>query len=126
MGAFLKIVAFLALALCGCVSIEVGPDDGSERSARTHIGITRITTPEATDHVAAVDISTLGIGWDDGPFVGWRESRLVFADPEECRLIVIVRSPAQAENAVEILRALEGQNPCIANFTETQQLALPE
>lgn len=113
----LRLAPLLALALGGCVTIEVGDQDRGQRTTRTHIGITRIVTPATQGNIAAVDVSTLGLGWDQGPFLGWHEGELVYADPGDCQLIVIIKKPVQAENAAQVLAALGGQNPCIADFT---------
>lgn len=119
MGSIHRFAPFVALALGGCVIVEVGDQRKGLRATRTHVGITRITTPPTGTGLAAVDVSTLGVGWDQGPFFGWHEGNLVFTDPTQCQLVVIIRSSIQAEHAAEILSALEGQEPCIADFTNS-------
>ena len=109
----------MPLVLTGCVTVQVGDQAGGTRTSRTHIGITRIVTVEKPGAMAAVDVRTLGFGWDKGPFLGWRAGEWVTADPAKCQLLVIVRSPLEADNAAKVLAALEGQNPCIADLTGT-------
>jgi hypothetical protein len=117
LGVYLKLAALLALALTGCVVVEVGDRDGGQRTARTHIGITRIVTPEVPDGLSAVEVKTLGVGWDKGPFLGWHAGNWITADPAKCQLVVIVRTPLDAEHAARIMQAMEGQDPCIADFS---------
>jgi hypothetical protein len=113
----LKLALLLPLALTGCVTVDMADQDGGTRTSRTHIGITRIVTVEKPGAMTAVDVKTLGLGWDNGPFLGWRSGNWVTADPAKCQLVVIVRSSIEVENAAKVLAALKGQNPCIADFT---------
>ncbi|QLC25918.1 hypothetical protein HFP57_13385 [Parasphingopyxis algicola] len=79
----------------------------------------RVVTPEAAGAVNAIDVETVGLGWDGGPFLGWHSGSWISADPARCQLLIVIRSPAQAENAATVLRALEGQDPCIADYTHS-------
>ena len=83
------------------------------------IGVVRVTMPDRKGELSAIDVKTLGFGWDAGPFVGWRAGNWVMADPAKCQLLIVIRSPAQAENAAKVIQSLEGQEPCIADFTHT-------
>lgn len=119
----LRIAPLFVLSLGGCAMVEVGTGDSGQRTTRTHVGITRIVTPATDAGLAAVQISTLGFGWDQGPFLGWHGGQLVYADPSQCQLVVIIREEIQAAHAAQILAALEGQDPCIADFTDSLSAA---
>lgn len=110
-----KSIAALCLSLCGCTTVRVG--EGG-RSAY-FIGAVRLVLPDAAGKTQAVEIQSLGLGWDAGPYLGWRAGKWVIADPKDCQLLVIIRSPAQAENAAKVLQALGGQEPCIVDSTGT-------
>jgi hypothetical protein len=108
-------------ALAGCTTINMVPQaDGASTQYQqsTYIGITRLRLPARQGNVQSADIKTLGVGWQSGPFVGWNASNLVTADPSECQLLIVVRSAAQAENAAKIISSLEGQDPCIVDYTK--------
>ncbi|MGB5483860.1 hypothetical protein [Parasphingorhabdus sp.] len=118
---FSILLIFLSGALTGCTTINMVQQDGVAATAyqqSTHIGITRLRLPASQGNVQAADIKTLGVGWQSGPFIGWNASNLVTADPSECQLLIVVRSAAQAENAAKIISSLEGQDPCIVDYTE--------
>lgn len=117
MGGQLKYLLPLPLVLTGCVIVEAGDQNGRVRTSKTHIGIARIVTSEVEGAISIVESETLGLGWDNGPFLGWHSGSWIRADPTECQLVVVVRSRAQADNAVKVIEALEGQSPCIADFT---------
>ena len=90
------------------------------RSA-TYVGIVRVIAPDHPGDLTAAEIKVLGVGWDRGPFAGWKAENRVSADPSECQLLVIIRSAAQAENAAHVLRQLRGQDLCIAYFTRNSR-----
>lgn len=83
------------------------------------VGVVRVILPNKLGDLAATDAKTLGVGWDGGPYLGWKAGNWIVADPDACQLIIVIRSPAQAENAVEVLRSLGGQQPCIVDYTHT-------
>lgn len=87
----------------------------SAGQTKTFIGIVRIKTPMKIGDVQVTDVSGLGVGWDNGPWLGWRAGSWVVADPAKCQLLVIIRSPAQAANAADVLRSLKGSEPCIVD-----------
>ena len=97
--------------------VDVGDRPGGDSTVRTHVGVTRIITPAVPEGLSAIDVKTLGVGWDKGPFAGWRAGNWISADPAKGQLVVIVRPPLEAEQAARIMQALEGQDPCIADFT---------
>lgn len=83
------------------------------------LGLVRVVVPERQGKLAAVDVKALGAGWDKGPFLGWQAGNWIVADPADCQLLVVIRSPAQAENAAKVLQSLRGQNACIADYTHS-------
>lgn len=103
----------ISLALGGCTVVTVG--EGG-RSA-FYLGAVQVRLPRTEGATAAIEIETFGLGWDRGPYLGWRSGKWVVADPKDCQLLVIIRSPAQAENAAKVMEALGGQKPCIADST---------
>lgn len=108
----------MALALGGCATV-----DASDRGERTRtlwfVGVTRVVLPQPEGSVSAVDVKSLGLGWDAGPYLGWKAGNWIVADPSQCQLLIVIRSPAQAENAAKVIESLKGQNPCIADFTHS-------
>lgn len=86
-------------------------------SARLYLGLVRVVTPSKTGNLSAIDAQVLGLGWDKGPFLGWKAGSWIEADPAQCQLVIIIRSAAQAENAVRVLQSLKGEQPCIADYT---------
>lgn len=111
-------LAGLAMLLTGCTTVQPGGKTG--RSA-VYVGIVRVQWPEAAGQTQALSVKTLGVGWEAGPYLGWKSGQWVVADPRDCQLLIIIRSAAQAENAVQILESLKGQKPCIANFASASR-----
>jgi hypothetical protein len=117
-----KILAGLLLMLGsqGCTTINLVPEEGSKLSGvrnQLFVGALKVRIPESEGNIQAVDIKTLGVGWQKGPFLGWNASNLVTANPSSCQLLIIIRTPAEADNALKIISSLEGQNPCIVDYT---------
>ncbi len=94
-----------------CASVE----PSAAGQTRTFVGIVRVKTPAKVGDVQVTEVSGAGVGWDAGPWVGWRSGSWIVADPAKCQLLVIVRSPAQAANAAEVLQALNGNEPCMVD-----------
>jgi hypothetical protein len=103
------------LALGGCASVE----PGQNRETRTYFGLVRVVVPRNDSTLSAVDVKALGAGWDKGPWLGWRAGNWVSADPAQCQLLIVIRTPAQAENAAKVIKSLGGQQACIADFTKS-------
>jgi hypothetical protein len=111
----LRAALFLMALLGGCTTIASG---GETRSA-IHLGVTAIRIPQTRGDVHAASVRTLGVGWDAGPFLGWHSANWIAADPARCQLLVVIRQAVEADNAIRIINALEGQNPCIVDYTNT-------
>jgi hypothetical protein len=105
----------LLALLGGCTTV---PSEGEARSA-VHLGLTSVRIPQTRGHVFAASARTFGVGWDAGPFIGWRSANWIVADPAGCQLLVVIRQAVEADNAIRILNALEGQSPCIVDYTNT-------
>lgn len=106
------IVSLVAL-LAGCTTVKFA--DRGESSL--YVGVTRVIKPATVGDVKAVEVKSLGLGWDAGPYLGWKSGKWVAADPEKCQLLVVIRSPAQAKNAIDVLKTLKGQQPCLVDST---------
>jgi hypothetical protein len=87
----------------------------------TFVGIVRVEVPDTAGKLAAVDVRSLGIGWDNGPYLGWKAGNWVVADPANCQLLIVIRTPAQAQNAAKVIESLGGQNACIADYTQASR-----
>lgn len=99
--------------LAGCTVVKAG--EGGV--ARTLVGVVRIELPPTSGQVSAIEARTFGLGWDAGPFLGYRGSNWIAADPAHCQLTVIIRSGTQAAQAARVLEQLKGENLCMADFT---------
>ena len=110
-----RLVIVLLMILTGCTTVKSG--DGG--MIRWYLGVVRVELPDKTGKLAAVDVKTLGIGWDAGRYLGWKAGNWIIADPADCQLLVVIRSPAQAENAATVLKSLGGTQACIADYTHS-------
>jgi hypothetical protein len=112
-GMILRWMILFLFALCGCTSIG----DDKRGISRIFVGVVRVKLPQHGDGLSAIDVKALGLGWDGGPWLGWRNGNWVVADPSRCQLLVIIRTPVQADNAIRILSSLGEQPICVADFT---------
>jgi hypothetical protein len=83
------------------------------------VGAVSINIPRTYGELRAVDVSTLGAGVDSSAFLGWRHGQFVYVRPDECQLLIIIRSPLEADHAMRILRAVEGDQLCVVDFAGT-------
>lgn len=98
--------------LAGCTTVTPGEWQGT----RTFIGAVRVNMPVTSGDVQAVRVRSLGVGAGaTGVHLGWEDGDWVIADPAKCQMVVIIRSDAQAANAAQVLRQLEGQDICVVN-----------
>jgi len=107
------ILLLLSLMMCSCTTVR--PERGV--STRVYLGLVKIVVPQTRGTVTAFDVETVGFGWDESAYLGWRSGSWVMADPAECQLLIIIKNAAQAGNAAEIIRSLEGQDPCIVDHS---------
>ena len=105
----------ICLLATSCASIE----PGAEARSAVFLGAVSVTVPTTRGQVSAIETRSLGVGWDQGPFIGWHSGSWITADPDECHLLIIIRSPVEAANAIQIIDALEGQDPCIIDYTNS-------
>jgi hypothetical protein len=109
-----------SLTLQGCTTINVVPQEGvasTEFRKSVHVGILTLRLPATEGNVQAVDVKTLGAGWQSGPFLGWNASNVVTANPADCQLLVVIRSDVEAENAAKILESLKGEKICVVDYS---------
>lgn len=111
----MRAALLMLLTACGCTAVE--PGSGARSSF--HLGATSVRIPQIEGNLSAATVSTFGVGWDDGPYVGWRSSNWIAADPANCQLLIVIREAVQTANAVQIINALEGQQPCIVDYTDS-------
>ena len=105
----------ILLILSGCTTVSTN----QQIKTRTYIGVIRVVLPDRTGDVSAVHVKGLGIGWDDGPWLGWRSGNWVRADPAKCQLLIIIRSSSEVVNAAEMLKLIGGREICIADFSHS-------
>lgn len=103
----------LFLLACASASLE------QPALSRKRLGFVRFTEVPTIGHLRALDVSTLGMGWDGAAFLGWQRSQYVFARPEACEVLIVIRSGVEADHVRSILQTLEGQEPCIADFSRS-------
>jgi hypothetical protein len=110
------LLTMLMLAPGGCTTVDVAP---GEARTLTAIGIVRVKVPAVPSGTLVVERSGVGLGWDDlpggGVWLGFSAGQWVIADPAQCQLVVIVRTKAQAENAVDVLSKLKGEAICVVD-----------
>jgi hypothetical protein len=112
---------FLTSVLTACTTISMAPPEGgliSKSRSLTILGMTRIRFPEIRGNISAIDVRSLGAGWQTGPFLGWNGSSMITADPGKCQLIIVIRSAVEAANAAKVLEQLKGENLCVADYTK--------
>ncbi len=107
-----KIVALLVpTLLAGCVSVQ---NDGAEKT-HYYFGLVRVAYPEFRGKLTAIDVKSLGIGFDGAAFIGWRDSKFVYAEPDDCRTVIILRDRIEADHVVQMIKSL-GDKACVAEF----------
>jgi len=111
----LRVALIFLLFVGGCTTVAPG---AAARSS-FYIGAVTVRIPQTRGEVSAARVRALGIGWDNGPFIGWRSGDRISADPANCQLLIVIRSAVETANAVQIINALEGQSPCIVDYTDT-------
>lgn len=97
------IVAVIVL-LAGCATVPA--DEG--RGDHWYFGLVRVTYPETRGALIAARVRNLGIGFDEGFYLGWHAGDFVFARPENCRIVIIVRDKADLAHAKTLIKGVEG------------------
>ena len=97
--------------LPSCVAV---PSDGT---AKTHyyFGFVRVAYPESRGKLTAIDVKSMGLGFDGAAFLGWRDSKFVYAEPDDCRTVIILRDRIAADHVAQMLKSL-GEKACVADF----------
>lgn len=107
-----KVAALLLpVSLAACVSL---PTDGAGK-AQYYFGLVRVEYPVSRGKLTAIDVKTLGLGFDGAAFLGWRDSKFVYADAGDCRTVIILRDRAESGHVAQLLRSL-GDKACVADF----------
>jgi hypothetical protein len=104
----------LLLAAIALQSCTVVPSDGVGK-AHYYFGLVRVAYPESRGKLTAIDVKSLGIGFDGAAFLGWRDSKFVYAEPEDCRTVIILRDRIEEDHVTKMLEAL-GDKACVADF----------
>lgn len=108
------------LAIGGCATDATVQPDGT--LVRHYIGYVRVAVPqaEAKQPVYVSDVSTIGIRVGDGMGVGYsRDKSLVI--PLDCRLVVLVATQEQLDDAVRKLSFFKGMPGFCAAVSPTLQ-----
>lgn len=101
----------MSFLLTGCLSV---PSDGASK-AHYYFGLVRVEYPASRGKLTAIDVKTLGAGFDGAAFLGWRDSKFVYADAGDCRTVIILRDKAEADHVAQLMKNL-GDKACIADF----------
>jgi hypothetical protein len=107
-----RVVALLTpILMAGCVSIQA---DGTGK-AHYYFGLVKVMYPVSRGRLTAIDVKSIGVGFDGAAFVGWRDSKFVYADAADCRTVIILRDKSESDHVVGLLKSL-GDKACIADF----------
>jgi hypothetical protein len=107
-----RLVLLLAVvAVQGCTVV---PSDGAGK-AHYYFGFVRVAYPESRGKLTAIDVKSMGIGFDGAAFLGWRDSKFVYAEPGDCRTVIILRDRIEEDHVTQMLKAL-GDKACVADF----------
>jgi len=93
-----------ALLSSGCTSVPTSGRAGDH----WYFGLVRVTYPEKHGDLIAAKVRNLGLGFDGGLYLGWHGSDFVFARPEDCRIVIIVRDKADVAQAKSLVQGVEG------------------
>lgn len=110
-------VLIWGLFVGGCTQVDL--TRGVSSHSQVYVGAVRVTVPATYGELRAVDVSTLGVGADSSLFLGWRHGQFVYVRPDACQLLLVIRSPVEADHALSILRAVEGEHLCAVDFSGT-------
>lgn len=91
---------------------------GKAPHERIYVGLVRVVTPRIEGDLTASKTQVLGAGFGDGAAIGWQSREIVTASPDKCQLVIIIRSDVAAASARDVLSRLEGQKPCVADFSK--------
>lgn len=113
----IRCLAFLAMVSAGsaCTTVKLEGAVGEE-SPRTYFGVVTVlgSNEKHAAGVRRLEIRTIGLRFQSGMSLGYiRETALAL--PADCRLVVLVRSPAEVHHAAEILKSMK-DGPCIATL----------
>jgi hypothetical protein len=105
------------LLLGGCMSTM--SNRAMAGGTRTFVGVVTVDMPATYGKVKVLDVSTLGLGADGSLFLGWKRSQHVYADPQDCQIIVIIKSAVEAEHGLKIAELAKGGDLCLVDYART-------
>ena len=73
-----------------------------------YLGLVHVRYPETKGPLIAAKVQALGAGFDGAFYLGWHGSDYVFARPEDCRIVIIVRDRADVTHAKALIQGVEG------------------
>lgn len=114
-----SIAMCIGVLLSGCTVIPTSGRAGDH----VYLGLVRVKLPKATGPLVVADVKTLGLGFDGAAFLGWRNSKFVYAKPEECRVVIVVRDRADLASVETIVKSMEGA--CITGTGASSSRASP-
>ncbi len=116
------LIASSVALLSGCTVINVG---AGQTADITSVGIVRVRVPVLAEGLFAIERAGAGIGWDTlpggGAYLGWSDARWIMADPSQCQLLIVIRTPGQANHTKDILSKLKGQSLCVVDQSASLQ-----
>ena len=93
--------------------------DQTSEGSRLYLGIVKVRSVKKIGVLSASSIQVLGAGWSEGhAFAGWSKEERVESRPEDCQILIIIRSNVQVSNVKSIIQNFGGLNPCIADYTK--------
>ena len=104
-----------AIAFPGCTTV----DPETQTTTKLYVGIIRVTIPASAGVTSVTDVQALGVGMDEGPWLGFRKTSWIAANPRDCQMLIIIRSDVEAASAAAVIKPLEGLNPCIADYSRS-------
>ena len=112
----LRVLVVLALLASGCTSVTPGR---AGPSASIFLGATSVRLPQTRGDISAVAVRSLGprLG-TGGLYLGWRAGDWIAPIPPIANCSSSSARPSVGK-AVRIINALEGQHPCIVDYTHT-------
>ena len=99
-----SIAMCIGVVLSGCTVIPTSGRAGEH----VYLGIVRVKLPKAHGPLVVADVKSLGIGFDGSAFLGWHDSKFVYARPDDCRVIIVVRDSADLASVETIVKSMEG------------------
>ena len=111
--------ALVGGALVGCTTVRLGPGGARQITA---IGIVRLEVPPSLGDLTVVERTGVGFGLDrlpgGGAWLGYSAAAWIMADPAKCQMIVVIRSPGEAERVRQVLSQM-GESVCMVDQSKS-------